>query len=144
MIRMGSQYQERYLRTQRGVVDARSTRPTSRVDAMPNIKWDFWAWRSAANKITINEGEVQFGSHAAVGVASLELTVSNDGDLLGVRYTIASHALEIINFGTSITANATTFQKWFVRASLVAGVAGIARYGYLNPWITQYYAGTTP
>ena len=114
-------------------------------DNHPNpTEWDFWAWQSGKAAITINAGEVQFGAHAAVAAAQTELTVNNDGDLLGLRYTIATHALEIVNFGTSITVNTTTFQRWLVIASLVGGVAGISRYGYFNPWINAYYAGATP
>ena len=144
MIRMGSQYQDRWRKTQRGTVDARGERRAIRETVHPNQNWDFWAWVSDTAKITIAEGEVQFGAHAAVAVAQTQLTVSNDGDLLGLRYTIATHALEIVNFGTSITVNATTFQRWLVRASLAGGVCGISRYGYLNPWINAYFAGATP
>jgi hypothetical protein len=141
---MGSTYQERMLATQRGTNDMRRQRRTPPQTVHPNQAWDFWAWASGGNKITIGQGEVQFGAHAAVAVAQTELTVNNDGDLLGLRYTIATHALEIVNFGTSITVNTTTFQRWLIIASLVGGVAGISRYGYFNPWINAYYAGTTP
>ena len=86
--------------------------PAEEAAGVPWSKFDFGYTRINKTQFTIHPGEIQIGFQAAVATASLAVTIGANNTYIGWEYVIGTKVLSIINFGTSITQEATKIKRW--------------------------------
>ena len=86
--------------------------------------------------VTLAAGEIQIGDQAPVLSGETDLTVANDGDLLGWEYDYGSKQLKVKNFGASVTQESGYVRKWlFKMGKMASGLVYVREYGWMNPTV---------
>jgi hypothetical protein len=127
MIRMGSQYQERFLKTQRGVVDMRGTRRRTEAAAVTRSEEIYDLVQTAHNKVrlrgSLHEDGTTMAMPAGFGITSF-IASYKLMQIAGVHGAIIEDAAGgSANFDEEITITATDMLYLYVETSLTANPA---------------------
>lgn len=96
-------------------------------------KMSFGIVKRGGGKITIAAGCL-IDSAVQADAAETELTLTTGVHYIGWKYVYATHAMTIVDFGSTFTLDPAEERKWLYRVSAVAGgTVRVLEYGWLNP-----------